>query len=121
MYGSFGSSSPPPSHIHHLSHATAGDEVVQAYVMPPSGDKTGLIKRLVGFERVHLAPGQSAEVELPVEAADLAMVESSGDRVFTPGQLFKVLITNGVEEKLEFPLRTRGATRTVVQPYALAP
>lgn len=51
----------------------AGSEVVQVYVsLPPSADDQGAKqppKRLVGFRKVDLAPGASAEVSVPIDPA----------------------------------------------------
>jgi len=45
-----------------------GDEVVELYV---SGGADDAIRDLRGFERVHLKPGESREVEFTVGAGDL--------------------------------------------------
>jgi beta-glucosidase len=49
----------------------AGSEVVQAYIsLPPSANAVGAVqppKRLVGFQKVELAPGQSREVVITID------------------------------------------------------
>ena len=65
-----------------------GDEVVMAFIRPNSLDKQPpslLIRRLVGFERVHLEAGESKQVTFDVSAETFAMVTARGDRVSTPG------------------------------------
>ena len=65
-----------------------GDEVVMAFVRPHTLDAqppSSLIRRLAGFERVHLAAGESKQVTFEVSAETFAMVTARGDRVSTPG------------------------------------
>ncbi len=50
----------------------AGDEVVQLYVRHPGSKVPRPHRQLRGFQRVTLAAGASATVELPLRAADLA-------------------------------------------------
>jgi len=81
--------------------ASTGDEVVFLFMEPQAGTlvaqpKSALIKKLLDYERVHLAPGESALVSFDVSAASLRMVDkASGDVVSTPGE-FKLVLTNGV-------------------------
>ncbi|HET7817023.1 MAG TPA: glycoside hydrolase family 3 C-terminal domain-containing protein [Sphingomicrobium sp.] len=55
----------------------AGDEVVQLHVSAPSGGGTPL-RSLKGFERIHLAPGESRTVEFRLSPLDMAVAESDG-------------------------------------------
>lgn len=48
-----------------------GDEVVQLYVRRPASRVARPLQELKGFQRVHLAAGAGARVELPLRAADL--------------------------------------------------
>jgi beta-glucosidase len=50
--------------------ARAGADVPQLYVAKPGTD--GFVTRLAGFTRVSLAPGESAQVEVKVDARVLA-------------------------------------------------
>ena len=59
-----------------------------AFVRPRTLDAqppSSLIRRLAGFERVHLAAGESKQVTFEVSAETFAMVTARGDRVSTPG------------------------------------
>ena len=59
------------------SGAREGDEVVELYVTPPSG--AGLpLRSLKGFERVHLAPGESQTVTFALTPRDLAFADTAG-------------------------------------------
>ena len=81
--------------------ATTGDEVVFLFMEPQAGTLaaqpgSALIKKLLDYERVHLAPGESVVVSFDVSAASLRMVDkASGDVVSTPGE-FRIALTNGV-------------------------
>ncbi len=61
----------------------AGDEVVEAYLKTPQSD--GPLHSLVGFERVHLGPGESKSVPLEISARSLSGVDAGGKRSILPG------------------------------------
>ena len=70
----------------------AGEEVVQAYVVPPdSGERAGLTdpvlqRQLAGFARVALAPGRSRAVSLTLDPRSLSVVARDGTRRVLPGR-----------------------------------
>jgi beta-glucosidase len=71
----------------------AGDEVVQAYLTPPSpADYRGrqadrlLLRTLVGFDRVTLKPGERGKVRFVLSPRDLSQVGRSGARAVVPGR-----------------------------------
>jgi beta-glucosidase len=55
-----------------------GDEVVQLYLSNKQ-DFTTPIRALKGFKRIHLAPGESKEVEFILSAEDLSVVNEAGN------------------------------------------
>jgi beta-glucosidase len=57
----------------------AGDEVAQLYLVPPANEQ-GLRRELVGFRRVHLRPGESADVSFDLSPRELSMVDAYGVR-----------------------------------------
>jgi beta-glucosidase len=63
----------------------AGDEVVELYLNFP-GVAGAPIRALRGFERVHLASGDTRHVHLDLNSRDLSLVNESGDRVIVPGE-----------------------------------
>ena len=68
--------------------AVAGDDVVQLYATTPDATpaQERPRKRLVGFEKVALEPGQTKTVTLPLKIADLAFYDQSAHRwVVDPG------------------------------------
>lgn len=70
----------------------AGEEVVQAYVVPPdAGERAGLTdpvlqRQLAGFTRVALAPGRSREVAMTLDPRSLSVVARDGTRRVLPGR-----------------------------------
>lgn len=86
--------------------STTGDEVVFLFMYPqslpiqrdakPADLRNNLIKQLIGYQRVHLAPGQSQIVSFNVSATSFRITEKgTGDLVSTPGA-FKLVATNGL-------------------------
>jgi beta-glucosidase len=68
----------------------AGDEVAQLYLVQPKGDGTPL-RELAGFQRLHLAPGESREVTFTLSPRSLSQVDAQGKHVILPGQ-YRVFI-----------------------------
>ncbi|HEX8812891.1 MAG TPA: glycoside hydrolase family 3 C-terminal domain-containing protein [Terracidiphilus sp.] len=66
------------------SGAAAGDEVAELYLAPP---KTDLSPRhaLAGFERIHLAPGETKHITLRLDPRTLSQVDAGGNRTVSPG------------------------------------
>jgi len=72
----------------------AGDDVVLAYEVPPQkslNDQTPPLKRLFGFERVHLNVNQTTEIFFPFNAESLLTVAHDGSIWLEPGS-HKILI-----------------------------
>ena len=71
-----------------------GDEVVQVFVSPStatrharsSGPDPMALKRLVAFQRVTLAAGDSVDIPFSFDPTALADVDASGSRVIWPGE-----------------------------------
>ena len=75
----------------------AGDEVVQLYIRDVVSSVTTYEKRLRGFERVHLSPGESKHVEFTVNPDDLQLFNAENKWVVEPGT-FKVMIGSSSED-----------------------
>ena len=72
----------PSSHACVRAHA-----VVLGFLVPPTPGQGGQpLKSLVGFRRVHLAPGASATVTFPVTGHDLSLVGAGGERRAAAGE-----------------------------------
>jgi beta-glucosidase len=65
----------------------AGDEVVQLYVHDPVASISQPVRRLRGFERVTLQPGESKTVSFSLDADDVGFYDESGHFVVEPGRI----------------------------------
>ncbi|MCJ2183365.1 glycoside hydrolase family 3 C-terminal domain-containing protein [Novosphingobium sp. 1949] len=80
--------------------ARAGEEVVQAYVVPPSDGHHPILteavlqRQLGAFTRVALKPGQKRKVTLTLDPRQLSVVDRRGTRRVLPGD-YKVWIGGG--------------------------
>lgn len=71
--------------------ARPGEEVVQAYLLPPDAGRAGnltdpvLQRQLAGFARVSTTPGQTREVRLTIDPRAMSSVDRAGTRRVLPG------------------------------------
>ncbi len=65
----------------------AGDEVAQLYLSHMDSSAVVPIRQLAGFHRIQLAPGETQTLRFHLAPDQLAVVTSSGERVFEPGAL----------------------------------
>jgi beta-glucosidase len=67
------------------SGAVAGDEVAELYLMAP---RTAVSPKLAlaGFERVHLAAGETRHLTFTLDARTLSQVDAQGNRTVAPGR-----------------------------------
>ena len=72
--------------ITHVTNTSkvAGDEVVELYVSHP-GLEGAAIRSLAGFQRVHLAPGESREITFALGDRELSVVDAAGNRSVPAG------------------------------------
>lgn len=68
-----------------------GDEVVQLYLRDLLASVARPVMELRGFRRVHLNPGESAEVVFPLPAESLRMLDKDLQPVIEPGE-YRVMI-----------------------------
>jgi beta-glucosidase len=64
-----------------------GDEVVQLYIHDPVASISQPMRRLRGFERVTLAPGQSRTVTFRLDKSDFGFYDNRGRLVVEPGRI----------------------------------
>ena len=64
--------------------ASAGDEVAELYLTPPHTDVSPNLA-LAGFNRVHLAPGETKHVVFELDPRTLSQVDDKGIRAVRPG------------------------------------
>ena len=65
--------------------SVAGDDVVQLYLRDDVASVTRPVQELRGFQRVHLAPGESRTARFVLDADALAFYDTSMTRVVEPG------------------------------------
>ncbi len=65
----------------------AGTDVAQLYLHDPVASISQPVRRLRGFERVTLDPGQSKTVTFKITKADFGFYDNSGKFVVEPGQI----------------------------------
>jgi beta-glucosidase len=64
-----------------------GDEVVQLYLSDPVASISQPVRRLRGFERVTLDPGQQRTVTFTIDKSDFGFYDNSGKYVVEPGRI----------------------------------
>lgn len=69
----------------------SGSEVVQMYIRDSISSVSRPVKELRGFRRVHLAPGETKQVELEITPDDLAFTTIAMEHKVEPGQ-FEVMV-----------------------------
>jgi beta-glucosidase len=67
--------------------ARAGDEVVQLYVNDPVASISQPVRRLRGFERVTLQPGQTRTVSWTLDRDDVGYFDNRGRLVVENGRI----------------------------------
>ncbi len=65
----------------------AGDEVVQLYLHDPVASISQPVRRLRGFERVTLAPGEQKKVTFTIDRSDFGFYDNAGKFVVEPGAI----------------------------------
>jgi beta-glucosidase len=64
-----------------------GDEVVQLYIHDPVASISQPVRRLRGFERVTLNPGETRRVTFTLDKSDFGFYDNRGKLVVEPGQI----------------------------------
>jgi len=64
-----------------------GDEVVQLYIHDPVASISQPVRRLRGFERVTLNPGQSRTISFKLDRSDFGFYDNRGRFVVEPGEI----------------------------------
>ena len=69
----------------------AGDEVVQLYLRDELSSVARPVRELRGFSRIHLKPGETAEVSFNITPRMLSMLNENLETVIEPGD-FRIMI-----------------------------
>lgn len=64
----------------------AADEVIQFYLSAINSKLPAPLSQLIGFQRIHLEPGQSQTVTLAIKPEMLMLFNEDGQQVFQPGK-----------------------------------
>ncbi|WP_306190449.1 MULTISPECIES: glycoside hydrolase family 3 N-terminal domain-containing protein [unclassified Streptomyces] len=91
----------------------AGAEVVQLYLHDPVAAVTRPDVRLIGYQRVELAPGESSRVTFRFHADLSAFTDRSGRRVVEPGALELRLAASAADVRHTTRLTLTGPVREV--------
>ncbi|GGN24014.1 beta-xylosidase/alpha-l-arabinosidase [Streptomyces fuscichromogenes] len=89
----------------------AGAEVVQLYLHDPVASVTRPDVRLIGYQRVELAPGESRRVTFRFHADLSAFTDREGARVVEPGALELRVAASSADVRDTVPLRLTGPVR----------
>ncbi|WP_046730605.1 glycoside hydrolase family 3 N-terminal domain-containing protein [Streptomyces humi] len=89
----------------------AGAEVVQLYLHDPVASVTRPDVRLIGYQRVELAPGESRRVTFRFHADLSAFTDRDGARVVEPGALELRVAASSAETRATVRLRLTGPVR----------
>ena len=93
--------------------ARFGDEVVQLYAADPVASVTRPVTQLIGFARVRLDVGESAEVTFAVHSDRLSFSGRTMERIVEPGEVTFRVGTAGETFAGPVAVQLVGDTRTI--------
>jgi len=99
----------------------AGEDVVQLYLTDEVAQVTRPVRSLIGFARVALEAGQSADVEFQVDAERTAFTGVDLRRVVEPGAVVLSVGHSSVDLPLQARVALTGPVRTVPNPVLVTP
>ncbi|HMF39592.1 MAG TPA: glycoside hydrolase family 3 C-terminal domain-containing protein [Polyangia bacterium] len=99
----------------------AGDEVVQAYILPRDLPPYAPRRWLGGFSRVTLAPGERRIVKIPLTGNPLTLVDETGARRHLTGDVDIAVGGRQPDRTGHYADETQGATTTLHLAPAVAP
>jgi beta-xylosidase len=91
----------------------AGADVVQLYLHDPVAQVIRPVRRLIGFARVALEPGQRRRVTLRVHADLTWFAGRQGTRIVEPGQIRLLLARSAEQVEVDLPVELTGPEREV--------
>jgi beta-glucosidase len=92
----------------------AGDEVAQLYINDPVASISQPVRRLRGFERVTLQPGQTRTVSWTLSRDDVGYYDNAGRFVVENGRINVYAGNTSSQSDNQASFRVTGGTRTVV-------
>jgi hypothetical protein len=93
---------------------------LQVYMSPllvPSQPASKLLRQLVDYERVHLAPSETTTLTFSVSSSTFRIVDKvSGDTMSAPGK-FNLYFTNGADKRVDSAIVTISGDAVVAVPF----
>jgi beta-xylosidase len=96
-----------------------GADVVQLYLHDPVAEVARPVQRLIGYARVAVDPGQTAQVRFRVHADLAAYTGRAGDRIVDAGELVLSAGRSSGDLASSATVRVTGPTRVVDHTRAL--
>ncbi|MFJ9348381.1 beta-glucosidase [Streptomyces sp. NPDC101237] len=90
-----------------------GTEVVQLYLHDPTASVVQPVQRLVGYDRVSLAPGETRRIDITVPADVASFTGRDGRRIVEPGDLELRLASSSTAAHLTATVTLTGPVRAV--------
>jgi len=84
--------------------AAAGTEIAQLYIEIRGASVEEPVRRLEGFQRVTLQPGESKQLKFPLGFRELSFINARSRRVIEPGTEYRVFIggSSDAEQSAKF-------------------
>lgn len=90
-----------------------GAEVVQLYLHDPVASVVRPVQRLIGFTKVHLAPGEQARLRVRVPADLASFTGRDGRRIVEPGELVLGFGRSSGDIPVQYSVEVTGSAREV--------
>ena len=91
----------------------AGAEVAQVYLTDPVASVVRPVRRLIGFARVDLEPGESVDLSIEIPADVTSFTGRSGERIVEPGDIVIGVGASSTDIRVSHTVRLDGETRVV--------
>jgi beta-glucosidase len=86
--------------------SVAGDDVAQLYIHDPVASLSQPVRRLRGFQRVTLKPGEETTVSWTLDASDVGFYDNKGRFRVEPGTIEAYVgDTSSTDQKVVFTVR----------------
>jgi beta-glucosidase len=92
-----------------------GEEVIQLYVRDEFASMPRPVKKLVGFIRVLLQPGESKEITFKLAVDQLAFYNRDLDLVVEPGRIFVMVGSSSGDIRLEGEFEIVGPEKVIIE------
>ena len=79
-------------------------------------------RQLVDFQRISVLDGRSTDVHFSISCGDLTLVDQRGRKGLWPGDGYKLIFTDGVDQEVEVAFGVTAAVPVIldeIQPFQL--